>query len=256
MVDKSILNSLERKQQYRYPFFLLGCYLTCLLTTVCLANRLIVIGDDWILPGGIFAFPFTFCICDIVGEVYGYAYPRLFIWIGIGAELLFACIVTGVSHLKSPSYFHYGSSYIIVFDPTFRYVMSGLAGLLVGEFFNIYLLAKCKIILRGQFYIFRSILSTTLGQALLTVIVDILNYAEKMPISQLFHMMLYGFIWKIGFAMLFAFPSWMLVHYLKKKENIDYYDVNTNFNPFLLRLDGNLEESVSKSAASLQPTSQ
>ncbi|MDP3705659.1 MAG: VUT family protein [Legionellaceae bacterium] len=41
-------------------------------------------------PGGIFIFPLTFCLCDIVGEVYGYAYPRLFIWIGVLAAFVFS----------------------------------------------------------------------------------------------------------------------------------------------------------------------
>src|SRR5437016_5169568 len=89
---------LPQKGQYKYPYLLLGLFLTCLLSTVCLANRLTLVGD-LLLPGGIFVFVFTFCICDVVGEVYGYAYPRLFIWIGVFAELLFSLVVTGVSHL-------------------------------------------------------------------------------------------------------------------------------------------------------------
>ena len=72
----------SRKKQYKYPYVFLGLYLTFLLATVCLANRLTLIGS-MLEPGGIFVFPFLFTICDIVGEVYGYAYPRLFIWVGV-----------------------------------------------------------------------------------------------------------------------------------------------------------------------------
>jgi uncharacterized PurR-regulated membrane protein YhhQ (DUF165 family) len=74
----TVFEALSRKQQYKYPYIFLGCYLTFMLATVCLANKLTVVGN-MILPGGIFVFPFTFGICDVVGEVYGYAYPRLFI---------------------------------------------------------------------------------------------------------------------------------------------------------------------------------
>ncbi|OGV36959.1 MAG: integral membrane family protein [Legionellales bacterium RIFCSPHIGHO2_12_FULL_35_11] len=232
----TVFESLSRKQQYKYPYIFLGCYITFMLTTVCLANKLTLVGN-LLLPGGIFVFPFTFGICDVVGEVYGYAYPRIFIWIGVLAEFIFSLIVIGVSHMASPEYFKSYEAYQIVFDPTFRYVMSGLVGLLIGEFLNVYLLAKCKIVMRGRFFIFRSLLSTAVGQAFLTVIVDLLNYIGKMPIIDLISMMFSGFFWKMFFAVLLAFPAWILVRYLKKYEHIDFYDINTNFNPFIFSLN-------------------
>lgn len=230
-----VFNSLSRKHQYKFPYIFLGLYLTFILVTVCLANKLTLVSTI-ILPGGIFVFPFTFSICDIVGEVYGYAYPRLFIWVGVFAEFIFSLVLIGVSHTAAPEYFKNSEAYQIVFDPTFRYVVSGLVGLLVGEFVNVYLLAKWKIALRGRFFIFRCLISTAIGQACLTIIVDILNYTGKMPTQDLIYMMFSGYGWKMFFALLLVFPAWVLVKYLKKSENIDYYDFNTNFNPFILSL--------------------
>lgn len=207
-----------------------------MLATVCLANKLTMV-NGWVLPGGIFVFPFTFGICDIVGEVYGYAYPRLFIWVGVLSEFMFSLVLIGVSHTTAPEYFKHPEAYQIVFDPTFRYVVSGLIALLVGEFVNVYLLAKWKVALRGRFFIFRSLLSTGIGQACLTIIVDILNYTGKMPTDDLISMMISGYSWKMVVAVLLIVPAWIMVKYLKKAENIDHYDVNTNFNPFMLNLN-------------------
>ncbi len=232
----TIFDSLSRKNQYKYPYIFLGFYLTCMLATVCMASKLTII-YHWILPGGIFIFPFTFCICDIVGEVYGYAYPRLFIWIGVTSELFFSWIVIFISHTSAPDYFQNPESYQIVFDPTFRYVLSGLTGLIVGEFLNVYLLAKFKIALKGNFFIIRSLVSTALGQASLTIIVDILNYTGKMPSIDLVSMMISGFLWKMVFATIMVFPSWLLVRFLKRAEKIDHFDICTNFNPFVLSLN-------------------
>ena len=190
-------------------------------------------------PGGIFVFPMTFSICDVVGEVYGYAYPRLFIWIGVLAELIFSLTVIAVSHLPTPEFFEYADAYQIVFDPTLRYVGAGLIGLLVGEFVNVYLLAKWKIFLKGKFFIFRSLLSTAFGQAFLTIIVDLLNYFGKLSTHGLGWMMLCGYFWKMCCALIMIFPAWLLVKHLKKVENVDHYDINTNFNPFILNLNGN-----------------
>ena len=207
-----------------------------MLSTVCLASRITQIGS-MLVPGGIFVFPMTFCICDIVGEVYGYAYPRLFIWIGVLAEFLFSLILITVSHLPAPEFFNQAEAYQIVFDPTLRYVGSGLMGLLVGELTNVYLLAKWKISLRGKFFIFRSLLSTAFGQAFLTIIVDTLNYFGKLPDHNLGWMMLCGFFWKMCCALIMVFPAWLLVRYLKTVEHVDHYDINTNFNPFIVSLN-------------------
>ena len=236
MKTNQTIQSLSQKKQYKYPYLLLGLYLTCILSTVCLANKLTLVGN-LLVPGGIFSFVFTFCICDIVGEVYGYAFPRLFIWIGAAAELFFSLIVTGVSHLQSPETFSHPEAFQIVFDPTLRYVLSGLIGLLVGEFANIYLLAKWKIVMRGKLFVIRSIISTALGQACLTIIVDILNYTGKMSSHDLLWMMISGYSWKISCGVLLVFPAWILVKILKKAENIDYYDIHTSFNPFSLNLE-------------------
>lgn len=228
--------SLSRKNQYKYPYIFLGIYLTFLISTVCLANRVLLLGS-LLEPGGIFVFPLTFTICDIVGEVYGYAYPRLFIWIGVLAELLFSLIVIFVSHLPAAPFVEHADAYQQVFDPTLRYVLSGVVALLVGEFVNIYLLAKWKIRSKGKFFKLRSLASTALGQACLTIIVDLLNYSGKLSNDGLEWMMVCGYLWKMSCAFLMIFPAWLLVKYLKKAERVDYYDVNTNFNPFIFGLN-------------------
>jgi uncharacterized integral membrane protein (TIGR00697 family) len=248
MQENRIFESLAQRKQYKYPYFLLGIYVTFLLTTVCLASKLTLIGN-LLLPGGIFAFMFPFTICIVVGEVYGYAYPRMFIWIGILAEFIFSFVVTGVSHLNSPEYFKFSEAYKIVFDPTLRYVLAGLTGLWVGEFVNIYLLAKWKIFCSGRLFILRSLVSMGLGQASLTIIVDILNYADKVTTNDLIWMMISGYAWKMVIAFALIFPAWLLVKHLKKVENVDYFDLNTNFNPFKLSLeDTNSSSSVVSSS--------
>ena len=62
-----------------------------------------------------------------------------------------------------------------------------------------------------------------------------------MPNDDLISMMFSGYSWKICFAVLLTFPAWLLVKFLKNTENIDYYDVNTNFNPFILNLNDNMD---------------
>lgn len=214
---------------------MLGLYVTFLLITVILANRFFLVGN-FLEPGGIYFFPLAFPILDIVGEVYGYAYPRLFIWIGAICELLFACATTAVAHLPYPSYFHHADAYQAVLDPTVRFVFSSLIGTITGEFLNIYFLARWKIKLRGKSFITRCILSTAIGQAALTIIVDIFAFSGELNMQNLTWMMFCGYAYKMAYAVILAFPAWIIIRKLKKIENLDYFDIDTNFNPFKLEI--------------------
>jgi queuosine precursor transporter len=231
-----MLNEHIVDRHYKYPFIMLGLYITFLLTTVIVSNRLTRIGG-MLEPGGIYFFPLTFPILDIMGEVYGYSYPRLFIWVGAIAEILFAFAVTSVAHFPYPDYFYQVDAYHIVFDPTIRFVFSSLFGTMIGEFLNVYLLAKWKVKLRGKSYIIRSILTTAVGQAALTVIVDLLAFTGRMSLVHLFWMMVCGYLYKMAYSVLLSFPSWVVIKKLKEKENVDYFDINTNFNPFRLEIE-------------------
>ncbi len=231
-----MLNERVSGEHYKYPYIILGFYITFLLITVIVSNRLTMIGR-LLEPGGIYFFPLTFPLLDIVGEVYGYSYPRLFIWVGAFCEILFAFALTSVAHLPYPPYFHEVHAYHVVLDPTIRFVLSSLLGTMVGEFLNVYLLAKWKVKLHGKSFVMRSILSTAVGQAALTIIVDLLAFSGKMSWMHLAWMMVCGYFYKLLYSLLFAFPAWVVIKQLKAKEQLDYFDVHTNFNPFKLEIE-------------------
>jgi len=211
--------------------FLFAVYIVFLCITVSFANDFNDI-FGLILPGGIYVFPLTFIICDIVSEVYGYSVARTFIWLGIFSEFTFALISEFIILMPHPDFFTHGPDYETVFSPTMRYVLSGMVGFIVGEFLNIYLIAKWKIKLKGKLFIIRSVCTTALGQALLSIIVDTLAFGGKMSTPNLLWMMFSGWSIKMLYSFVFVVPAWIIVRYLKRKEGIDYYDTKTNFNPF------------------------
>ncbi|MCL1077596.1 VUT family protein [Parashewanella spongiae] len=210
---------------------LMSAYVLLLCLTVCFANFFITV-FGMTLPGGIFVFPITFIICDVVGEVYGFSVARMFIWVGMISKLLFSSFA--VLSLKSPhpEFFQHAAAYDTVFSPTLRYVISGMAGFFFGEFLNLYILSKWKIKVSGQFFALRSFCTTAIGQAILSIIVDFLAFYGKMTHSQLAWMMFSGWTVKMAYSLFFIMPAWMLVKHLKEHYKIDVFDVNTNFNPF------------------------
>lgn len=215
----------------RNLLFLSSFYVLMLCLTVCFANNIIQT-FDMTLPGGIFVFPLSFIVCDVVGEVYGYGIARTFIWIGIISELIFASASQLLILIPHPEFFQHGEAYTTVFSPTLRYVLSGIAGFFVGEFLNIYILSRWKVYWKGKLFVVRSVCTTAIGQLLLSIVVDYLAFYGKMATPHLWMMIFSGWKMKMIYSLLFVLPASMIVRYLKRTDKVDHFDTNTNYNPF------------------------
>ncbi|APS45903.1 integral membrane family protein (plasmid) [Piscirickettsia salmonis] len=227
--DYNLSSTPRRGYKYASVFFTL--YLVTVLSTEILATRFTDV-FGYIVPGGIFIFPLTFVINDIAGEVYGYAEPKKYIWLGFLAEIIFAAVVMAVAHADYPATFTHAKDFQVVLDPTFRYAISSLMGIFVGEFLNIYILSKLKILTKGKKFPIRFIISNAIGQLFLSIVVDTLIFFGKVDFSTFLHMVWNGYVWKMAIALIFALPAWLLIIKLKRAEGVDVYDHNVNYNPF------------------------
>jgi len=81
----------------------------------------------------------------------------------------------------------------------------------------------------------RTIGSTILGEGIDTVLFVTIAFAGILPQSLLFSVILSNYLFKSGFEIVITPVTYKMVKYLKKKENEDYYDYETNFNPFRLK---------------------
>ncbi|MCF6777584.1 queuosine precursor transporter [Thiotrichales bacterium 19X7-9] len=222
--------------RYRYSYYLLAAYLLAILLTIATANRMIIIFDI-VLPGGIFIFPLTFMINDVASEVYGYSYPRMFIWLGLLCELFFSLYGIGISHLPYPSFFLHNVAYEKVFDPTFRFFFASLIGVFVGEFLNIITMSLLRSKAKNRSFIFRSLLSTAIGQLFLSIIVDFIAFfGSTSNLLILIKLMLFGFAVKMVTAIIFVVPGWYITRHIKSVEKINTIDATKNYNPFSLAL--------------------
>lgn len=98
-------------------------------------------------------------------------------------------------------------------------------------------MARWKIKFNGKYFIFRSLASTAIGQLALSFTVDAAAFwGSTDGTLHLLNMILSGYMIKMLFALLGVFPSWLLVRKLKSVDNVDFYDIKTNFNPFSLKL--------------------
>jgi uncharacterized integral membrane protein (TIGR00697 family) len=115
-------------------------------------------------------------------------------------------------------------------------VLASLAGYWSGEFTNSFTLAKMKILTKGRWLWTRTIGSTIVGELVDTVVfVTIASLFKVFPWSLFLTLVVTNYLFKCGVEALMTPVTYAAVGRLKKVEQEDYYDRETNFNPFVLR---------------------
>lgn len=206
-------------------------YVTALITANIIAVKVIGFGS-LVMPAAIIVFPLSYIFSDILTEVYGYRWARRIIWLGFACNLIFVVFAYLGQLLPAASFWGDQQAYESILGYTPRLLLASISGYLVGEFVNSFILAKMKVATRGRWLWARTIGSTVFGQGLDTAIFIVIAYigtASFVPLMILWHWLI-----KVGIEALATPLTYKTVNYLKKKENIDTYDMHTNFNPFKL----------------------
>jgi len=114
-------------------------------------------------------------------------------------------------------------------------VIASLLGYWLGEFSNSFVLAKMKLLTRGKWLWTRTIGSTLVGEGVDTVVfVLIATLFGVFPPVLMASLILTNYIFKVGVEVVMTPVTYAIVNFLKAKEQEDYYDWDTDFNPFRL----------------------
>lgn len=205
-------------------------FITCLITANIIIVKQISLGPV-ILPAAIIIFPVSYIISDILTEVYGYSLARKVIWLGFICNLITVAAIWLAGILPAASSFEAQNAYDRILGNTPRFLVASFLAYLAGEFANAYVLSKMKIATRGRWLWTRTIGSTLVGEGLDTVIVLSIGFIGILPAGTLGLMILGHWAVKVIYEVAATPFTYMVVAYLKRKEGIDYYDYDTDFNP-------------------------
>ena len=191
---------------------------------------------EHIYGAGVLFFPISYLFGDILTEVYGYKRSRRVIWAGFGA-LIFASLMSFVITSLPPARTmapEQVAAVNAVFGQTWRIALSSLIAFWAGEFTNSFVLAKLKIATTGKYLWSRTIGSTFAGEAVDSLIFYPLAFLGTWSNEQVISVMIGNYFLKVLWEV-FATPfTYVMVGYLKRVEHEDYFDRNTDFNPFSL----------------------
>ena len=203
-----------------------------------LAYRMVSFGS-FLLPGGTLFFPASYLIGDMIAEVYGYQIARQLVWSAIFCQLFVSCLIIAVLHLPFPANWHYEQDFNIVLGHSLRYALASTIGNFLGEFINIYIITKFKVLLKGKHFWIRSLGASCIGEAVLTSTVFFITFSGITSFHDILKLTLSGYLFKIFFSIIAILPVTFLVAFLKRNEGIDAYNYALDFNPFKFSIDEN-----------------
>jgi queuosine precursor transporter len=230
--SESISPSSKSSQgEFKYLSLISGLFVATLLISNTTSGKLWQFWE-FTFPAGVILFPVSYIFGNILTEVYGYARSRQVIWTGFAANTLMAVTYWIVIGLPPASFWKNQEAFALTLGQVPRIVFASLLGYLIGEFANSVVLAKMKIRTQGRHLWTRTIGSTIIGQAADTFTFIAIGFGGLWPLKYLAVTAgsLYGF--KVLYEIAATPLTYAAVHFLKSREQIDYYDINTNFSPF------------------------
>jgi hypothetical protein len=236
----------QSRRVYKYYDLVMAAFVTVLLCSgVIGVQKVSSVGPFHLGPleiprlsfgTAILFFPLSYIFGDILTEVYGYARSRRVIWAGFGGLIFAAFMSWTVVKMPSAPGWTGQEAYEMIFGNTPRVVLASLTAFCAGEFANSFVLAKMKILTSGRWLWTRTIGSTIAGEGVDSLVFYPLAFlgAAGWSNSLIFQVMLSNYVLKVVWEVLATPFTYRVVSFLKRAENEDFYDRDTNFNPFKL----------------------
>jgi uncharacterized integral membrane protein (TIGR00697 family) len=225
-----------RRRLYKYYDLVMALFVTILLCSNVIGAAKVCTVWGFTFGAGVLFFPISYIFNDVLTEVYGYARARKVVWAGFGA-IIFASFMSWVVVTLPPAEgWNDQRAYEAVFGQTPRIVFASLTAFFVGEFANSYVLAKMKVKTSGRHLWARTIGSTIVGEGVDSLVFYPVAFYGVWENQLVLTVMLSNYIVKVLWEALVTPVTYQVVGFLKRAEQEDFYDVDTDFTPFSIEV--------------------
>lgn len=233
--------TIAAQRQYRYYDFIMAAYVCIVLCANLIGAakmstlNLPFIGTVTYMSGVLF-FPISYLFGDVLTEVYGYARDRRVVWAGFAALGFASVMATVIVALPvAPGGAQQQGALEMIFGNTPRIALGSIIAFLCGSFVNSYVVAKMKLWTSGRWLWTRIIGSTLCGELVDSALFYGIAFYGLWPNDRLIEVTIVQYFAKSGWEIIATPLTYRVVAFLKRAENEDYYDRDTNFTPFSVR---------------------
>ncbi|MBP6611056.1 MAG: queuosine precursor transporter [Paludibacter sp.] len=223
------------KKQVSVAFMVAGILFTvCLIIANIVEQKLILIGPIE-ATAGLFIFPISYILNDVIAEVWGYRKVRLIIWVGFLMNFL-AAIIFKLSILAPGSAnFTHQAAFEMVLGNTQRIVIASFIAFLFGAFLNAFIMSKMKIMQRGRGFSIRAVVSTLVGEGADSLVFFFIAFSGIIPLNDLWMLILTQTAMKTAYEIIALPLTNVVVKWVKKHEDVDVFDTDVSYNPLKLK---------------------
>jgi len=220
------------QKNYKYLGTISVFFVSVLLISNVASSKIVDL--KWFtFDGGTLLFPLSYIFGDVLTELYGYKNSRSVIWMGFFMALIMSIVFIVVGKLPPAAGWDNQAAYDAILGLTPRIVCASLIAYFCGEFSNSFILAKMKILTKGKWLWTRTIGSTVVGEFVDSTLFIMIAFFGILPGSLLLTLIISNYLFKTAVEVLFTPITYKVIKFLKNRESEDYYDVDTNFNPFV-----------------------
>ena len=227
---------MKNRHPYKYLILLASAYF-CTFPIIGITFQKPISIFSFQMPSSVLVYPLTFVILDIIVEIYGYAIARQIIWCHIILSIYYNFVLFGILSLPSPATWAMSNAFQQIFNSGVKLTaFFGQLGILVGFLTNAYLLSKLKILTKGRYFWMRSVGSSCIGE-FIQLSMGLIGAAlgGLWKLEYIIQLLLVAFIFRLLFISIFSLPAVYIAELLKRSEDIDTFDDNVDFNPFLFK---------------------
>lgn len=231
-------------RQYKYYDFVMAAFVAVLLCSNFIgAAKQAVLTLPFLGPvtfgAGVLFFPISYIFGDVMTEVYGYGRDRRVVWAGFSALIfasLMAWVVVSLPPADSAFMREYQGHLQGVFGNAWRIAGGSMIAFWSGSFSNSFVMAKMKVWMEGRSLWMRTIGSTLVGELVDSSLFYFIAFYGIWATGDIVKVTLAQYVLKTGWEIVMTPVTYRVVGFLKRAENEDYYDRDTDFTPFSVKL--------------------
>ena len=218
-MDKVSENPFKNRTAGDMPLIVVtALFVTCYLVSNLMAVKVIGFFDLFYFDAGTITFPFAYMLGDVLTEIWGYRTTRKIIFLTFVCNIfMVVCTQIGV-WLPSPDYLEGNAeAYDTVFNYVPRIILGSLAGFLLGELSNSWMMERIKSKTKGKHLWVRTIGSSIIGYMFDTIPFVLIAFLGVLTTRDILLMIGLQYLMKLGIETFFGTPmTYAAISLLKK----------------------------------------
>ena len=195
---------------------LVTVFVTSLVIANVLATKLFMFGD-FILPAGVIAYPITFLMTDVIGEMWGKTVVTKVVWAGFFCSLLAMSLGFIAVMLPAAPFYERQEFFAELFGRVGRITGASLIAYIVSQLNDVWVFHKLKDLTHGKHLWLRNNVGTISSQLFDTILFITIAFYGIMPTSVLFSMIMSQWLIKILIALFDTPFCYWLVAWCRNK---------------------------------------